>query len=161
MDIKPTKEKKKKKVTKKREIEISRRRSSVLRNPSDDDTEGLLAPTQQNLLTHSAPGSRRGSVSEEPLKEEVESEGENENRSDVLWDKTLPVAVIENAWKRKSRMSNVRRRSSGTSELDVKSTLDRLRMEKTVNIFKMKNEDDKKKFFWDSEKSADLSEPEP
>ena len=61
MDIKPTKEKKKKKVSKKRANEIHRRRASVLRNSDRDQPENLLVPTDVLLLTQSAPGSRRES----------------------------------------------------------------------------------------------------
>ena len=162
MDIQPTKEKKKKKVSKKRAYEINRRRESVLKNSDADKLDNLLAPSVVPLLTHSAPGSRRGSVTEIENIMEAEdphSDEEDNEKTEDLWKHTLPIAVMESAWKTKSRRASIRRRSSGVSEEDTKATLDRLRMEKTANVFKTKN-DEKPKFFWD--KPADeVNKPEP
>ena len=177
MDIKPTKEKKKKKVSKKREYEINRRRTSVLKTI---DSDNLLVPEHIPLVTHSAPGSRRGSISEssdiQVIKEsEEESEmivknklvrnafkhsvEENIGEMEDLWKHTLPIAVMENTWKNKARRASMRRKSSGVSEDDAKAALDKLRMEKTANVFKKKNVDNPK-FFWDEVKpESDKAEP--
>ena len=159
MDIKPTKERKKKKVSKKREHEINRRRASLFKESDAQNTEGLLVPTLSPLVTYSAPSSRRGSVSElsdkELIKESEEDQLESVNKvvrnafqphktgEDIggmedLWKHTLPIAVMENTWKNKTRRASMRRRSSGVSEEDAKAALDRLRMEKTVNVMKRK-----------------------
>ena len=175
MDIKPTKERKKKKVSKKREHEINRRRASLFKESDAQNTEGLLVPPLLPFVTHSAPGSRRGSVSElsdkEIIKESEEDQLESVNKvvrnafqpdktaEDIggmedLWKHTLPIAVMENTWKNKTRRASMRRRSSGVSEEDAKAALDRLRMEKTVNVMKKKNVDNPK-FFWDEVKASD------
>ena len=181
MDIKPTKEKKKKKVSKKRANEIHRRRASVLRNSDRDQSENLLVPKDVPLLTQSAPGSRRESGTElsdiETFKEaeedkednfkrvEKSSHPQNEDGSNVkmedLWKQTIPIAIIENTWKAKARRGSMRRRSSGGSESDAKAALDKLRIEKTVNVIKKKTTN-KPTFFWDEIKANDEADkPEP
>ena len=105
MDIKPTNEKKKKKVSKKRANEINRRQASVLKNSDADQSDNLLAPSVVPLLTHSAPGSRRGSVTEasyiENIREadEPHSDAEDNEKTEDLWKQTLPIDVMESAWK--------------------------------------------------------------
>ena len=168
MDIKPTKEKKKKKVSKKRATELNRRRESVLRNGDSDQSENLLAPSLLSFATHSAPGSRRGSVSESSDteiiregEEDAQSDDETTKRTDDLWKHTLPVAVIENTWKTKARRASTRRRSSGVAEADAIATLDKLKMEKIANAFKTKTAGNPK-FFWDDDKPAgEVPIPEP
>ena len=181
MDIKPTKEKKKKKVSKKRADEIHRRRASVLRNSDTDKSENLLVPSDVPLLTQSAPGSRRESGTElsdiETFKEaeedkednidrvEKSSDPQNEDRSNVeiedLWKQTIPIAMIENTCKAKARRGSMRRRSSGGSESDAKAALDKFRIEKTVNVIKKKTTN-KPTFFWDEIKASDEADkPEP
>ena len=168
MDIKPNKEKKKKKVSKKRAQEINRRRESVL---THIDSENLLIPSPAHFVTHSAPGSRRGSLTEasdkDITKESEEdlvdngtrnvlphSDTEDDGGMSDLWKHTLPIAIVESAWKHKTRRASTRRRSSEVSESDAKAVLDRLRMEKAVNVMKKKNVENPK-FFWDDVKTID------
>ena len=177
MDVKPTKEKKRKKVSKKRAHEISRRRESVLKNVDMGNNENLLLPSPATMVTHSAPGSKRGSIVEafgiEMIKESEEcilqfvnnksitgSDDENVVGIEDLWKHTLPIAVVENTWKNKARRASMRRRSS-IGESDTRAELDKLRMEKTVNIIKKKNVENPK-FFWDDVKPIDnLDKPAP
>ena len=170
MEIKPSKEKKKKKGSKKRGHEI-RRWSSVMQNAEAELSKHLLAPSAIPFATHSAPGSQRGSLADlseietikEPEEESVEtikklschnSEELSNIGMDDLWKHTLPIALIEstNTGKTKSRRGSIRRRSSGGSEADTMAA---------VNSVKRKS-DACPQFFWDDVKeSNDSSKREP
>ena len=151
MDIKPTKEKKKKRVTKQRADELNRRRESFLQNFEQDD-DSLLSSSKQCFTINSNTGSRRGSgegVEEE--EEPVVSDEDTAERGEDLWMTALPVAVSESSWRSKTRRASSRRRSSGLSDEDIKATLvDKLRMEKVANAFKVKD-GCSPKYFWDDE----------
>ena len=150
MDIKPTKEKKKKRVTKQRADELNRRRESFLQNFEQDD-ESLLSSPKQCFTINSRAGSRRGSGEGVEEEEEPVSDEDTAERGEDLWMTALPVAMSESSWRSKTRRASSRRRSSGLSDEDIRATLvDKLRMEKVANAFKVKD-GCSPKYFWDDE----------
>ena len=150
MDIKPTKEKKKKRVTKQRADELNRRRESFLQNFEQDD-ESLLSSPKQCFTINSTAGSRRGSGEVVEEEEEPVSDEDTAERGEDLWMTALPVAMSESSWRSKTRRASSRRRSSGLSDEDIRATLvDKLRMEKVANAFKVKD-GCSPKYFWDDE----------